>query len=423
MIKPSSQDILNNFTEKMNAFEIQISGDNIGLSVSGGGDSIALLYLTKEWACKNDKKIFVATVDHGLRKESLNEAQTVKDICRSLGIECTILNWTDWDKSGNLQDAARSARNRLIGNWANSLGLDAVATGHTADDQAETFLLRLARGSGVDGLSGMASSILKEGMLWFRPLLEFHRSELRDYLNINKITWFDDPSNQNMKFDRVKMRKAQSFLNNIGLTISCLNETAQRMSVARNALELVSKEKIENITEITKMGTVMLDLEEFKLLPVELQNRIYSHILKWISGSIYRPRFISLTESIKKLLNCKTHTISGCHVTSNGRSAEICREVSKIIKSNSFSEKFDGRWILESKSSKEELSIGPLGEAGLRQFPDWRELNMSRISILGSPAIWKDELLIAAPMLGMNAGWKCVLEKDSQNFYSAIVTH
>jgi len=171
------------------------------------------------------------------------------------------------------------------------------------------------------------------------------------------------------------------------------------------------------------MGTVMLDLEEFKLLPVELQNRIYSHILKWISGSIYRPRFISLTESIKKLLNCKTHTISGCHVTSNGRSAEICREVSKIIKSNSFSEKFDGRWILESKSSKEELSIGPLGEAGLRQFPDWRELNMSRISILGSPAIWKDELLIAAPMLDMNAGWKCVLEKDSQNFYSAIVTH
>ena len=201
MIQPSSQDILNNFTEKMNAFEIQISGDNIGLSVSGGGDSIALLYLTKEWACKNDKKIFVATVDHGLRKESLNEAQTVKDICRSLGIECTILNWTDWDKSGNLQDAARSARNRLIGNWANSLGLDAVATGHTADDQAETFLLRLARGSGVDGLSGMASSILKEGMLWFRPLLEFHRSELRDYLNINKITWFDDPSNENMKFD------------------------------------------------------------------------------------------------------------------------------------------------------------------------------------------------------------------------------
>ena len=166
----SSQDILNHFTEKMKTFEMQISGDKIGLSVSGGGDSTALLYLTKEWAERNKKTIFVATVDHGLREESLKEAQTVKNTCESLGIECTILKWTEWNKSGNLQDAARSARNRLISSWANGLGLNAVATGHTVDDQAETFLLRLARGSGVDGLSGMAALINKDGMIWFRPL-------------------------------------------------------------------------------------------------------------------------------------------------------------------------------------------------------------------------------------------------------------
>lgn len=419
----SSLDILNHFTKKMNTFEMQISGDKIGLSVSGGGDSTALLYLTKEWAERNKKTIFVATVDHGLREESLKESQTVKKTCESLGIKCTILKWTGWDKSGNLQDAARSARNRLIGSWAYSLGLNAIATGHTVDDQAETFLLRLARGSGVDGLSGMAESINKDGIIWFRPLIELQRTQLREYLTMNKISWFEDPSNKNMKFDRVKMREAQGFLDSIGLTVGCLSETAQRMSIARNSLELITKEKIESITEVTKLGSVKLDLETFNDLSVELQNRIYSHVLKWVSGSIYRPRFKSLGESMKNLSKAKSHTISGCHIITDGKKAEICREVSKIHCSNNFLEEFDGRWILESDIAKDQLIIGPLGEKGLSQFPTWRDLNMSRISILGSPAIWKDELLIAAPMIGMNMGWKCILKKDSQNFYSAIVTH
>ena len=143
------------------------------------------------------------------------------------------------------------------------MDLNAVATGHTSDDQAETFLMRLARGSGVDGLSGMATSIYKNGMLWFRPLLECRREDLRDFLITNKVSWFDDPSNQNMRFDRVRMRKAQDLLDSIGLTTSCLTETANRMSVARNALELLTEEKIKNITEVTKMGTVKLDLELF----------------------------------------------------------------------------------------------------------------------------------------------------------------
>ena len=180
-----------------------------------------------------------------MREESLKESQTVKKTCESLGIKCTILKWTGWDKSGNLQDAARSARNRLIGSWAYSLGLNAIATGHTVDDQAETFLLRLARGSGVDGLSGMAESINKDGIIWFRPLIELQRTQLREYLTMNKISWFEDPSNKNMKFDRVKMREAQGFLDSIGLTVGCLSETAQRMSIARNSLELITKEKIE----------------------------------------------------------------------------------------------------------------------------------------------------------------------------------
>ena len=123
----------------------------------------------------------------------------------------------------------------------------------------------------------------------------------------------------------------------------------------------LEKKTIKNITEITKMGTVKLDLELFKLLPAELQNRIYSHILKWISGSIYRPRFRSLLESLKNLLKGKAHTISGCHVITNGTSAEICREVSKITLSNNFSDEFDGRWILHSEMSKDQfLNIMPL---------------------------------------------------------------
>ena len=407
----------------MCAIAPKLFGHKIGLAVSGGGDSMALLYLMHEWASQNHQKLYVATVDHGLRKESVHETKIVEAECKKLNIECKILKWSGWNKVGNLLDAARDARNELIGEWSNELGLNCVATGHTADDQAETFLLRLARGSGVDGLSGMAPFGYKKTMLWFRPILAYRRSDLRAFLSYKGIKWIEDPGNDDTRFERIKMRKAQNMLDDLGLTVDRLVETADRMATARSALELLTKECAENVSSPTRLGTVKLDVKAFSLLPLELRYRLFSHVLKWVSGSKYRPRFKSLIESTNRLSIGKDHTLMGCHIISDGIFAEVCREVSKIESINDFSKPFDNRWVLTSNSPCDGLVIGPLGEEGLLLCEGWRKLKFSRISLMGSPAIWKDNLLIAAPMAGLEINWKCHLKKDYKNFFSMIVTH
>ena len=130
----------------------------VAVAVSGGGDSVALLLLLQETGAR---PLAAVTVDHGLRPESAAEAAAVAALCSARGIAHTLLRWEEPAGAGNLQARAREARRRLIGDWARGRGIGAVALGHTLDDQAETFLLRLARGSGVDGLSGMAPVMVR----------------------------------------------------------------------------------------------------------------------------------------------------------------------------------------------------------------------------------------------------------------------
>ncbi|MFV2034995.1 MAG: tRNA lysidine(34) synthetase TilS, partial [Halocynthiibacter sp.] len=167
----------------------------IGVAVSGGSDSMALLCLLSQ-LCERHKahRLSVVTVDHGLRPDAAAEATHVAETCAGLGHQHTVLHWRGWDRSGNLQDRARQARYSLIADWATASGISTVALGHTADDQAENFLIRLARESGVDGLSGMSSRRKIKDVMFLRPMLTATRSELRDFLRDRGIRWVDDPS-------------------------------------------------------------------------------------------------------------------------------------------------------------------------------------------------------------------------------------
>jgi tRNA(Ile)-lysidine synthase len=401
----------------------QVAGSKVGLAVSGGGDSMALLHLMNAWAAENKCTLHVATVNHGLRPEAKAETQMVQRACKRMGIGCTTLVWSDWDGGGNLQDAARQARIELINAWAKENAISAIATGHTADDQAETFLMRLARGSGVDGLSGMATLRVRDGMTWFRPLLTFRRAELRQLLKSKRVKWVDDPSNDDDSYDRIKMRKAQSALDDLGLTVDRLVETTARMSTARRALERLTKEHAAAVVTPTQYGTVKIDIHAFNGLPLELRYRLFAHALKWVSGSIYRPRFDALLESAAKLTNAKDHTLLGCHIITDGTQGEVCREVSMIESSDKFDTPFDSRWNLSTDGSTDGLMIAPLGETGLPQCDGWRELGASRVSLLGTPAIWNENTLICAPMVMPDPLWQCRLKKDHHDFFTSVVTH
>lgn len=181
------------------------AGTLIGVAVSGGPDSLALLLLA---AKARPGEVEAATVDHGLRPESAAEAAMVADLCETLGVPHRILV-ADWIRSptSNIQAEARAMRYRLLNDWAIERGLSAVATAHHADDQAETLLMRLARGAGVGGLGGTRKRrALSEDVMLMRPLLGWRKAELAAVVDSAGIEAVDDPANRDPKHDRSRTR-------------------------------------------------------------------------------------------------------------------------------------------------------------------------------------------------------------------------
>jgi tRNA(Ile)-lysidine synthase len=192
----------------------------LGVAVSGGGDSTALLVIAARWAHARGHAISAATVDHGLRAGSAAEAAGVAALCARLGIPHETLRAGNLrDAGGNLAAAARDARFALLGGWARAQGLSAVLLGHTMDDQAETVLMRLARGSGAEGLSAMQAVLERAGVVWLRPLLGARRAALREVLRAEGISWVEDPSNEDAQYDRVKARQALAALAPQGIDV------------------------------------------------------------------------------------------------------------------------------------------------------------------------------------------------------------
>lgn len=156
----------------------------VGVAVSGGGDSVALLCLIADFARDQDIEVHAVSIDHGLREAAADEVRAVTELCGRLGVPHHVEYWRTWEGKGNLMAEARRARYALLADWGAANGVDTIAIGHTADDQAETLMMRLARGSGVDGLSAMAPRRISDGITWLRPLLNIQRRELRYYLRI-----------------------------------------------------------------------------------------------------------------------------------------------------------------------------------------------------------------------------------------------
>ena len=180
----------------------------IGLAVSGGPDSVALLLLAAQ---ARPLLIEAATVDHGLRPESRAEAEMVAALCERLGVPHTILT-ADWDEKPEsaIQERARVKRYQLLGRWARDRNISAILTGHHLDDQAETFLMRLTRGAGVRGLAGMRRVVRAPAspVAIVHPLLGWRHSELEAVCSEAGVEPVQDPSNEDERFERVRMRKA-----------------------------------------------------------------------------------------------------------------------------------------------------------------------------------------------------------------------
>ena len=202
------------------------SDKKLGLAVSGGPDSLALLLLAGE---SYPDRIAAATVDHGLRPEAREEAEMVAEICARHNIPHNILK-PSIPIRGNIQSEARKVRYSLLNNWMEKNNIHWLATAHHADDQLETLVMRLLRGSGIDGMSAIRA---KRGYI-IRPLLHLSKKVLEDYLKSKNIEAVDDPSNHDQSFDRVRVRKALSGLE--GFDVGLASQSAAALDDARRAI-------------------------------------------------------------------------------------------------------------------------------------------------------------------------------------------
>ncbi len=401
----------------------------LGLALSGGGDSMALLLLAARWAGSRRTALAAVTVNHNLRAEAADEAALAARACAGLGISHETLSWQGWDGRGNLQDAARQARRRLIGAWARRNGIGVVALGHTLDDQAETVLLRLARGSGVDGLSGMAPSVKVDGLRLVRPLLHLRRAELRDFLRSRGQSWADDPSNEDTRFARVRARRALAALAALGLDAEGLADTAARMSVARAALDRQTLSAARQLARVDAAGAVAIDCDGFLQLPEEIRRRLLAHSLLWVGGATYRPRLKALIGLLGQIEAGRGGSLGGCLVDiPAGPVIVIMREPAAIKGSIARpSQLWDGRWQLSAPASPDDCPddchVAALGERGLAACPDWRETGIRRGALLVSPAVWRGSELIAAPLAGLANGWSCRRIPACDHYYSTIISH
>lgn len=393
--------------------------DRLGVAVSGGGDSVALLHLLADWRAAGGPELAAVTVDHGLRAEAAAEAQAVAQSCAGLGVPHQVLRWQGWDRRGNLQAAARRARQRLIADWAAGQGIGAVALGHTADDQAETVLLRLARGSGVDGLAGMAAQRRAQGVLWLRPMLDMRREALRGWLRARGIGWADDPSNDDPRFDRVKARQALVALAPLGIDVQGLLDTAARMRMARDALAQAAQVAARALARIDG-GDVVLTAG-FAGLPEETRLRISAHALRWIGGGDYRPRLSALRSALEVAGAGKAATLAGCLLLPEAGGLRIAREPQAVAGLRAApGALWDGRWRLHGPGA-EGCEVRALGPDGLLLCPGWRESGSPHAALAATPAVWRGDDLVAAPLAGRPEDWQAELACGDEDFFQSLI--
>jgi tRNA(Ile)-lysidine synthase len=252
------------------------------LAVSGGPDSVALMWLAARWrkSLASGPRLVAVTVDHGLRKEAAREAREVKRLARSLDLPHRTMRWTGVKPKTGLPAAARDARYRLLTQAARAVGATHVLTAHTRDDQAETLLMRLLRGSGIAGLSAMARVTEREGIKLARPLLDVPKSQLIATLKRANIAFADDPTNRDTAFTRPRLRALMPQLAAEGGNVRNLARLAARFARANAAMDVLADgaERFLALRDRDRLplnaGVRSFEASAFAALPEEVRLRL-----------------------------------------------------------------------------------------------------------------------------------------------------
>ena len=357
--------------------------DRYALAVSGGRDSMALIVLAAAAQKKpNAPQFHVVSVDHGLRKEARREMRLVAETCRRVGLPHKVLRADVPLGAGGIQQAARELRYRLIAGWCAKRKIPALIVAHHQRDQAETILMRLARGSGVDGLSGMAPVQKLEtsagDLQILRPFLETDPKLLSDIVRRAKFDWVEDPSNMDEQFERVRWRQAENILDELGLRAPALARTAANMRQMRDYLDAQVTDWLQTHGGYHFCGFYSLDKVAFFTLPALLRLRVLRHVMARMGPVKFAPPEKSLAHAAGLIAARASggHTLGGCIIRWRANEIMVGREAAALGASQPVLLTRNGTiWdrrffvkIREGEKAKTGLFAAPLGSQGLGQL-------------------------------------------------------
>lgn len=393
------------FSNIINSFELQ---HGFAIAVSGGIDSMVLLDLIAQWTRRNEKlKPIVLTVNHNLRPEAKEEALFVLRHAEQLNIPCYILNWETKEKiKNNVQSRARKARYELLTRWCRQNQVKHLLTAHNLNDQAETFLIRLERGSGIDGLSAMNKKIFFNGVYILRTLLTFSRKVLTEYALSRNIKWIEDSSNQNDKYKRTIYRNFIKASSNPEVLIKRICLTSMHMRRALAALMYYTKIAFDECTAISALGYIEIKLTYFYQLPEEIATRVLVYSLMAIGGKYYKPRYSSFDNIFNQIWKKnyeKSQTLNGCIILKTESSVLIIREAAKImdkeieLKQNETTEyKWDNRFLCTIGNAQHNQVVIITALKTYSQLPEYLKKYHHKV-ICSLPVLSKSEKILAYP--------------------------
>jgi len=387
----------------------------VAVGTSGGADSLALCLLAHRWARARRGKIVALVVDHRLRPDSTAEANGVKRrLEQDPGIATHVLRRSGAAAGVNLQAVAREARFRLMRDWCHRHGVLHLLLAHHLEDQAETFLLRLARGSGANGLAAIAPLSEFVGIRVLRPLLAVPRGRLRASLRAPRRNWIEDPSNADQRFSRVRVRSRAAWLADEGLSPARVARTAAHLARARVALEDAEADLLGRALALDPAGFARLDPEPFRRVPTETSMRALARVLACIAGADYPPRFSRLERLHGAMLAGmqRPRTLHGCRLVPDGSALFVCREPAVAREILPLVVDRKGRWdrrfkvSLHASEPAKDLFVARLGHEGLRRIKKararWRP-SLPAPACPSLPALWQGERLLAVPQLNVIA--------------------
>lgn len=360
----------------MGAFAPFERAPHIAVAVSGGADSMALAILTDMWVRENGGAVTALIIDHGLRSEAAAEARLTVRRLENRGIPSQVLKWQGAKPVSGVQAAARHARYSLLDTWCRENGVLHLAVAHHADDQAETFLMRLKRGSGPDGLAAMQPVRELRSCRLLRPLLGFPKARLVATLRAKGLDWVEDPSNRNEKYARTAVRAA---LSEAGRDSEALIIASGRFARARRALEATTADWLARNADLHPAGYLKLATGAWRAADEEIRLRILARAARSIGGKAFVPDIRALERLASKLEDGIGATLGGARFDPEEDEIGIYREARNLpvpFVLRAGHNRWDDRFTLSVPADHAGLSVLPLSPSVTENWPkntrpDW----------------------------------------------------